>query len=78
VIESAETKLDIMVDYCGYGHFSSPALFRSYLTKLIEKHQLGVAIRMIVYGPRVSPCAYDEANAQLDNRDSSVPRRFPD
>jgi hypothetical protein len=50
IVEDAETQLDIMVDYVGYGHFSSPAIFRAYLAKIHEKYHAGVKIRLIAYG----------------------------
>lgn len=49
LVDRANTTLEIMVDYVGYGHYSSPKQFDRYLDGLKAARERGVSTRMVVY-----------------------------
>jgi hypothetical protein len=63
-VASQSTKtLDVMVDFPGYGHYSSPEEFKRYFRTLIDlRTDKRIAVRMLIYDAKLGS---DSRNRQL-------------
>jgi hypothetical protein len=56
----ASSRVDIMVDIVGYGHYSAPEEFTKYQNKIYDLAKDGVPVRMLVYGKNLTATTRDE------------------